>query len=330
MATRNIFSRTLIAAAISVACTPAAFATVFSGTLYYTTYAGTPNVWNITYSYDDTSKTFGLGSANSLATTRGADGIIFAPNGNLLIGGQGSGNVYEVKPSDGSLVNTQSTGTASYHLTLNPAGTKVYSSTFGGSLNTLSLPIGGGSTNQAISGGDSGVTQIAFGNGGTVFYVDGSPNGFGNLGTIDLSTGVTSRLYSGIQPAHGLIYDKFTDLITMFGAGQTGTMNATNGSGLLTSGGIFKVSDFDQGAVDGKGHALVAGSSAITFIDYSVSHDITKPDYTTSISGFGAIDDVAPLSGAGSAPPTSVPEPGTLALFGLAGLAASRRRRTNR
>jgi len=76
----------------------------------------------------------------------------------------------------------------------------------------------------------------------------------------------------------------------------------------------------------------VAGSNAITFIDYHLSHDITHPDFTTFIGGFNAIDDVAPLVGVGSNPNSNgVPEPVTLALvgFGLAVLGASRRRKTS-
>jgi hypothetical protein len=323
------FSRVFLAAAISAVYVTPASAALISGTLYYTNFTGGQNVNNITYSYDDVTHTFGLGAANNLASTNGADGIIFAPNGNLLIGGQGSGNVYEVNPNNGNVVHTQFTGNPSFHLTLNPNGNSVYTSDFGGALHILSLPIGSGSATQSITGSERGLTQIAFGNNGAVFYVNGNPNGFGNLGTIDLSTGVTTQLHSGVQPAHGLIYDPFTNLITMFGAGETGTMNATNGSGLLTSGGIFQVSDFDQGAIDGKGHALVAGSGAITFIDYSISHDITHPDFTTTRFGFNGIDDVAPLTGAGSNPnPNPVPEPGTIALLGLglAGLYFSRRK----
>jgi hypothetical protein len=308
-----------------------ASATVFTGVLYYTYFTGGQNVWRVSYSYNDVTKAFALATPQNIASTNGADGIIFAPNGNLLIGGQNSGNVYEVNPGTGAVVHTQFTGTPSFHLTLDPNGNNVYTSNFGGRLNILSLPIGSGNTPRNISGDDSGLTQVAFGIGGTVFYVQGSPNGFGNVGTIDLATGITDRLYASVRPAHGMVFDPFTDLITMFGAGATGTMDASDGSDLLTSGVIYGVGDFDQGAVDGFGHALVAGSNAITFIDYHLSGDITNPDFVTNVfnSGgisFANIDDVAPLAGPGSNP-GKLPEPMTLVLLalGMVGLLASRR-----
>lgn len=333
LAARGVRLAAAVAGSIVLLLSSQASATVFTGVVYYTYFTGGQNVWRVNYSYNDVTKVFSLGTPQNIASTNGADGIIFAPNGNLLIGGQNSGNVYEVHPGTGAIVNTQNTGTPSFHLTLDPNGTKVYTSDFGGRLNIVDLPIGSGSTPRNISGDESGITQVTFGIGGTVFYVQGNPNGFGNLGTIDLATGVTDRLYTSVRPAHGIVFDPYTDLITMFGAGATGTMNASDGSSLLTSGLIFGVSDFDQGAVDGFGHAIVAGSGAITFIDYHLSGDITNPDFVTNVfsSGgisFSGIDDVAPLVGPGSNP-GKVSEPATLMLFalGMLGLFAARRPR---
>jgi len=319
---------TTVAAAGLLASGPST-AALFVGDLFYTTYSGSPNVFKVAYSYDDVAHSFGLAAPTSVASVGGADGIIFGTNGNLLVGGQGTGNVYEVNPTSGATVATQATGAPSYHLTLDPSGTKVYTSDFGGALKTLGTPIGSGVTTTGITGSEGGVTQIAFGTGGAVFYVNGAPNGGGNVGTINLGTGATSRLNSSVLPAHGIVYDPFSDVMTLFGAGHTGRFSAADGSGLKTSVAAFSC-DFDQGAVDGKGHALVAGCGGITLIDYSVSGDITAPDYFSFIGGFGAIDDLAPLVGAGSAPPpTGTPEPGSLALAGLAlaGLVGSRRRR---
>lgn len=94
------------------------------------------------------------------------------------------------------------------------------------------------------------------------------------------------------------------------------------------------IGDFDQGSVDGFGHAFIAGSGAITFLDYSTSHDITNPSQiiirTVDGSGhsFGSIDDVAPLVGLGS----QIPEPTSTALtaVGCFGLFVTYRRRQRR
>jgi len=303
----------------------AAADTMFSGTLYYTNFCcGVDNVNKVQYTYDQTTQTFNMGTHVAIASTPGADGIIFAPNGDLLIGGQNTNHIYEVNPGTGTITFNTALQDQSYHLALDPGGTKVYTSNFGGPLITAGLTGGhldGTSTITPITGGDTGVTQIAFA-GGKTFYDSGFPNCCGDFGLINLTTGVTTKLGNGTA-VHGMIYDSFTGLITFFGDGWVGTLNPTT---LAFTEAQISNCNFDQGAVDGSGHALIAGCDSVTFLDYSGSHNIENPNFVTVVGGFTNIDDVAPLSGIGS---HTAPEPSSLLLIGsgLLGLLGWVRRR---
>ena len=60
----------------------------------------------------------------------------------------------------------------------------------------------------------------------------------------------------------------------------------------------------DQGTVDGNGYVFVASNQGqLVFVDYSGSKKIGASGNTVSVQFVeSALDDVAPLSGAGSAP----------------------------
>lgn len=292
-------------------------ADTFNGTLFYTNFNGGENVNSINYAYDSTTQAVALSGQHGIAALGGADGIIFDASGqHLLVGGQGTGNVYRLN-EDGTGVSSALSGSgASYHLALDPNGSSVYTSNFGGALDVLpinSTTLSNG-TSHTVTGGDPGVTQIAFAN-GQAYYDDSFPNGFGNFGTIDLNTYQTTRILTDQQSIHGMIFDPFTNKITFFGAGKVGTYDPT--SGIFEQSGQINA-DFDQGAVDGHGHAFIAGNGEITFIDYSATGDITSSaNVVRIISGFGGIDDLAPLVGPGS---QAVPEPSAVALLATGGL----------
>src|SRR6185437_611530 len=119
-------TKVALAAALMLGTAPAAFATTFTGTLYYTYFTGPPNnVASVTYSYDDSTHVFGVGPVTSIASLSGADGIIFDAHGNLLVGGQGANQVFQLTTS-GTPISSASSITNSFHLTLDPSGTKVY------------------------------------------------------------------------------------------------------------------------------------------------------------------------------------------------------------
>ncbi len=318
-------------------------ATPTSGILFYTSYTGTPSVAKVGYNYDPSGSGFTLGASSTIVNLgAGADGIMFAPNGTLLVGGQHAYEVFQYTKS-GTLITSAYTDSvshtdASFHLAMDPTGSYVYSSdtydSFGsGKLEVL--PYSGGQVHDgtvySVGGDDTSITSMQYTPYGWYYVYDTGANGNGNFGTVDLSSLSsisTTRLYGALSSAHSLAYDRFTGLVTLFGGGAVGSYDPAHPT-VAPKQRTGITCDFDQGAVDGRGHALIAGCNQITFIDYSASGDITdaaNPTYV--IGGYDHIDDVAPLSGLGSDPGT--PEPGTFVLFGAAMLAAAARRLNRR
>jgi hypothetical protein len=312
---------------------PAAKADDASGNLFFTTFLGGENVWTAAYSFNGT--TFTLGAPTGIAATNGADGLLFAPDGNLVIAGQGSGQLHEITTA-GVAVNTVDAGTGAYHLGLSGSGGTLYTMWNG--------PGSGGFTAIAattLSGGGLAVAGIPYhvlcavagscvtdvrgvvfdpvnGNWYYSTAADGAPGTFGTVTFNDAThTATLTQLLSGVF-AHGVSFDPFTNDIIMNSAGTIQQFDPSSGTIVSTLTGI---GNFDQAAEDGKGHLFAASNSGfLEFVDYDATGLIgASGNFTAEPFLIGALDDIAPLSGAGS---MGVPEPSSLMLLasGLVGL----------
>jgi len=310
-----------------------------SGDLFFSTFRVANPISNQTlqdasidkvhFTFDGTA--FSLGASTKvldLGSTGNADGLIFAPNGDLLIGGSTTHQIERITTA-GKVVGTVTVGgTDPYHLSLNPAGTTIYS---GGSTGTiLGRPVIGDNpgpvgvtslfsngTAHTPTGSDTAITQIAFDAKGNAYYTSSPDTGTGSVGTINLNTFTTTRKISGLIAAHGITYDSFTgDLIFSGGNHVTqidpATFKVVSDLNLMDLGTL----QLDQVATDGKGHLFVGDNGSVPstpgkliFVDYSRSKLVGDTSNNRGAVALAiGLDDLAPLAGPG-APPTASPPP---------------------
>jgi len=277
------------------------FADAVNGTLYYTTFAGAPNIHKVDYSYDGFLN-FSLSAPTDITTTVGADGIVFNPNnGNLIVGGQGN-QVHEIT-TGGAAVATIVPGVAAFHLSVDPSRKIVWAGGIPGQLSEIPL---GPTINPGIpytmAGDETGIDTIAW-RGTKAVYTSSDPNGGEHYGTIVLNTvtktATTTRI--GDQPAtHGVSYDPFSDDFIFIGDSHITQLDGATlapVSDLTVGGGVV----FDQGAVDGLGHGFFADNNGkLIFLDYSSSGKVSDAaNFMASPFLAQFLDDVAPIAGPG-------------------------------
>ena len=300
-------------------------------TFYYTT-LGSPDVFSNTY-----STITGLGSPVGIGSTlQGADGIEDGPvvGGlrTLFFTGEADQTVFQIPVTGGSLVSSGNAGITAYLLTANPSDTTLYTFNNAGQVSTLTVNgaglIAGAGTVHNVTGSDTNVSRITWGSNpaGPVYYITGGPGLNGDLGTIDPTTFITTRLDTNIATAEDAHYDPYTGLIVLFGQGQINTLNPTTGllgTAISVPGGTC-TGTLTTGDLDGLGHALITDCGTLSYIDFSATHNILTGAVTTIPGVFGGKDIEIFQSST-----QSTPEPSTM-VFALGGLALVAFRRFRR
>lgn len=269
------------------------------GDLYYTLYSGSPNLKKVHFDFDGSK--FKLSGKTGIAKLPQADGVIFGPDGALLVGG--GEYIYHVKPSNGQFDKYKSSGNA-LHLAADKNGGILWSGGVPGPLLKFPLsPLGSGSEVH-LSGDDLTVTSIAFDSHGNAYYTNASPGGDGSVGTIDLSSGKTHRVIEALPAAHGMVYDSYSDTLMLFGANHVTQLDPNHNLKVVSDRKLpSPVNQLDQGTVDDKGHVFAAENGGyLVFLDYSNDKKVGSGAFLKVVITDPAMDDVAPLTGPGAKP----------------------------
>lgn len=274
------------------------------GDLYFTTFAP-PSVQRVPFKVVGTN--FDLGEPALVARLPGADGLLFGPDGSLLVGGSGKKTIERVDVSTGSMRPVPTApGVPAFHLSVNLTGTELFTSAQPGPLSMSRIaPDGAVSPGQPwpLYGANTKITAIGFAPNGTVLYTTGDDAGRGDVGVLDLATHTTRRLFTDVPFARGITYDPYTNSFIVIGGDEIVQLSASNPAQLLSELTVSGM-NFDQGAVDGRGDAFLASNTgSLVFVDYAATRRVGNTANHVVVSKLVTnLDDVAPLTGPGAKP----------------------------
>jgi hypothetical protein len=256
----------LVVAVLAATVTLAQPAQSASQVLYYTTFRP-PALKSITYSLQGDQLLTGLPKV--VATLPGADGLAWAPDGDLLVGGETSAVISKVHVADGSVKAVPAGVAAAEQINVWPDGVHAYTSGIPGDLARFSISPFSAGTKVPLHGDDTAITGVGFTPTHGAFYTTGDRKGNGNFGSFDISTAATRRTLSGLRGAHGIMFDPFTGDLFLVGSFVIEQIDPANPEAVLS---VLNVPGmvFDQGLADGHGHLLVTSNTGfLVYVDYA-------------------------------------------------------------
>ena len=221
-------------------------------TVYYTRYSQELSAKALDYYYDGNGY-LKLSNKRLLCRTRGADGIVHHPDGDLLVAGQDNNEIYKVRMNaTGTETNkcvaktvSAGVGASTFHLMMNPDNSVLWSAGIPGNLVLFETDSSSAGHLERIRqvkvyGSVSNITTLIWDNSGQAFYTRSS-----NLGTISKNrnsnaqfgiitdtlcavntkpcpaksiTGLkTKTLIDSLKGAHGASFDEYSNTILLFG-----------------------------------------------------------------------------------------------------------------
>ena len=244
------------------------------------------------YSLSGDTLSVGSASARVLASLPAADGLAFAPDGDLLVGGGDTGNVFKINPTTGAVVTEPSGIKTAFHVTVSPDGSTAWTAGLPGELAKVPLRPFGPGTRVPLRGDDAAVSTIGFTPTGA-FYTESNSFGSGNFGTFDPATGTTHRTQLNLRGAHGFAYDPYSKHILLFGSYRIVEIDPAHPDTLLSQRDVANMS-FDQGVVDGQGHLMAASNSGdLVYIDYAATGQLTAKSPGSKAFLDTNLDDIA-------------------------------------
>lgn len=309
-------------------------ASALQGTLYYTrfvtanfpsgNYGGTgdpTNVKSVGFSYT-TSGGLQLGTPQAVATVPAADGLAFSSSNTLLVGGQNTGNVFNVNIQSGQYTTVPAGTPAAYMIGLSPHGNTAYVGSVGdnsnGQIGVVGLrptvhPVGTITVNggPGVAAPDPNVDAIAFAN-GQAYYTSSMPDAPGDFGTINLQTGQETQLLTNVPAAHGMVFDPYSGMLVLTGMNEIAQINPQDPTQIASSTTValtgsspyFNV--FDLPWADGQGQLFAAANNGqLVFLNYAKSGLVGSASTVQTVTVDTYLDDVVGVLGPSTTPPAN-------------------------